>query len=293
MGQGAPPGPGEAAGAEPRRHRAPGERGTVTSVPVPGGSQPAGNETAGTTRVQLAAGRGAPRGGCWVSLGELPCPGWLIVAVCPSWGAGRNWAGRSLPAYVTVLIPGSTRDPSHHTLAPPKGPISAPTISAWPCWTHLGAHHLLLVLPNSSWCPSSLLGPAGPILASIMSFWSCWKELIMSRFSWNHLDVQHLCLVLHRTSWYPSSIPAHARPILVPVIFSCFSWTHLGIHHVLVLPNPISAPIISSRFCPTHLGTHHLQLFLHPSWCLLSPPGPTQPILVPILLAPIISSCFS
>ena len=104
--------------------------------------------------------RGASRGGAGCT------PGWVLgvplgaavprVARCDGrlavLGCWRSWAGRSLPAHVTVPIPGSTPDPSHHTLAPPgpKGPVSAPTVSAWPCCTHHGTHHLLLALKDPS-----------------------------------------------------------------------------------------------------------------------------------------------
>ncbi|XP_014811593.1 PREDICTED: helicase SRCAP-like [Calidris pugnax] len=255
----------------------------------------------GATRVHLKVELGAPRGGCWGSLWEVPCP---IEASCPSWGAGgarghcpcTSWcpslAAPILP-HVDTTGPQRTCLSTHHPylvlLDPlqdtsstpgPAQPILATVISPWSSWTRLGAHHLLLgpagpilapiitlVLPHPSWSPSSP-GPAQPILVPIIS---CLAQL--DPF-WHPSSLPGL---LH-SPWCPPSPPGPAQPILAPIIsWSCqlilapilFSWscpTHLGAHHLLLgSAGPILAPI---TFSCTYLGVHHLLLLLpNPSWC--------------------------
>ncbi|XP_053914824.1 uncharacterized protein LOC128851256 isoform X4 [Cuculus canorus] len=257
------------------------------------GGKRAGKETMGVSQwsqVHPRVGGGVPLGPGGPHCGHLPTLG------C--------WRSRLLPACFMVLI----LDPSHHTSAPPgpKGPIST-HVSAWPWWTHHGTHHLLLVLPSSSWHLSSLLGPGGHILAPIISR-SCPTHLgthhLFLAFvdtSWHpsppgpaHLGTHHLFLAFVDTSWHPSSPPGPAQLILAPIISAWPWWTYLGTHHLQVLPNSswhpssllgpgghILAPIISSRSCPTQLGTQHLCLaLLDPSWCPSS--SSPSPILVSI-----------
>lgn len=264
----------------------------MTSVPVPGEAQPMG-----TTGGHLAVLMGAPRGGCWGSLWELPSPGWLMVASCPSWGAGgAGWTGRcqhlswrpALVAHGTHLTTRwhrrAPKGPSQHPPRLQQDPSSAPgleglilttIISAWPCWAHPGTHLLLLVLPNPLWHPSSLLCPPGPI-------------------------VHQLLLLLLDSSWNSLSPPLSPGPILVPIISSWSHPTHLGAPHLcLALLDPswhlscLSGPagtilafIMSSWFSWNHPAAHHLCLMLpKTSWCPSSPPAPVAPILVPIISA--------
>lgn len=184
--------------------------------------------------------------GCWGPFG------WLIEARCPPLGAGGAGGQVTSPHQTHLTACWHPKDLSEHPLclldssqAPSSAPglerpILTPIISS--C-THLGAHHHLLVLldpswhpssppaslgpvlvlPNSLWCPSSLLDPAGPILVPIISSCSCWT----------HLSICHFLLVLLEPSWHPP------RP---------------------GSPEAISVPIISAWSCPNHLGTHYLLL---------------------------------
>lgn len=131
------------------RRRAAGERGTsrtrVTIVPVPG-KVPAGREGAdGDNRGRILRQSWVGAGGGGVPLGDSL---WPVAHPGVPEELGRQVAAHAHHG----AHPWSTPDPSHRTLAPPgpKGPVSAPTVSAWPCWSHHRTHHLLLALKDPS-----------------------------------------------------------------------------------------------------------------------------------------------
>lgn len=99
---------------------------------------------------------GGPHGSGRVLGGSL----WPIVHP----GVLEELGGQDVPSCHRV-------HPVPHALAPP-GPGPAPPRSAWPCWTHARASHVLLVLLDPSWVPASPPGPPEPILEPIINSWA-------------------------------------------------------------------------------------------------------------------------